>query len=669
MLSEARRPSTYRAQAPSTKWQSAVSGWYMRPEFGLLLQAVQASFAQNQLRFCGMAKIEALRDAAPTVLSACAHAGRAPLRSRWGCLAAAGCLRAGLHGQRHCRADCAWAARAARRGGRLPHLRPAVGLPAAERARGRGGAGQVRRRRPRTTPCRSSARAATSLYRNRALQRLTGTRSGRHATLEELFAGEPQSAQAFFRLNRAAERARGARRGVLRSLGRPGRQRRALAAGFGAARRRRRHGRDVEDRLTLWQVTDITRERAREIEAVSGLESTLAFYDGLPQGLLAVAPDGRIAHLNATLAHWLGLRPEAGQHADAARYRLGRRRGADPGRRARRPRVTRLDLDLLREDGRAFPAQLICRGQGRGGVISVLVLDRSDEIRRDEGGSRTPRCSSRGCSSRPRSASPPSMPTAASPAAMRPSCACSPSRAATAPATSPTSLPEADERPAANSRKALQRAVSGRAGRDAGRGLVRPAAASSRAASTSARSARARAAREGAILYVIDATEQKALELKFAQSHKMEAVGKLAGGVAHDFNNVLTAIIGFSDLLLQTHRPTDPAYRDIMNIKSSANRAAGLVRQLLAFSRRQTLQAEVLELGEVLTDLSAPAQPGAGREDRAQDPAGPRPVARQGRQDAVRAGGHQSGRQCQGCHAGRRLPHDPHAQRLASARA
>ena len=75
------------------------------------------------------------------------------------------------------------------------------------------------------------------------------------------------------------------------------------------------------------------------------------------------------------------------------------------------------------------------------------------------------------------------------------------------------------------------------------------------------------AAREAAILYVIDATEQKALELKFAQSQKMEAVGQLAGGIAHDFNNVLTAIIGFSDLLLQTHRPTDAAYNDIMNIK------------------------------------------------------------------------------------------------------
>jgi two-component system cell cycle sensor histidine kinase/response regulator CckA len=117
--------------------------------------------------------------------------------------------------------------------------------------------------------------------------------------------------------------------------------------------------------------------------------------------------------------------------------------------------------------------------------------------------------------------------------------------------------------------------------------------------------AQARKQGEAAVIYVIDATEQKALELKYAQSQKMEAVGKLAGGIAHDFNNVLTAIIGFSDLLLQTHRPTDPAYKDIMNIKQNANRAAGLVRQLLAFSRRQTLQPEVLDLSEVLTDFSA----------------------------------------------------------------
>ena len=101
----------------------------------------------------------------------------------------------------------------------------------------------------------------------------------------------------------------------------------------------------------------------------------------------------------------------------------------------------------------------------------------------------------------------------------------------------------------------------------------------------------------------VDTTENKSLEVQLAQSQKMQAIGQLAGGVAHDFNNVLTAIIGFSDLLLAKHRPTDPAFADIMNIKQNANRAANLVRQLLAFSRRQTLRPEVLSLTDVISDL------------------------------------------------------------------
>src|SRR5690606_8778569 len=86
-------------------------------------------------------------------------------------------------------------------------------------------------------------------------------------------------------------------------------------------------------------------------------------------------------------------------------------------------------------------------------------------------------------------------------------------------------------------------------------------------------------------------------------SQKMQAVGQLAGGIAHDFNNVLTAIIMASDLLLANHRPSDPSFPDIMNIKQNANRAASLVRQLLAFSRRQTLRPEVLNLVDVLADI------------------------------------------------------------------
>ena len=106
------------------------------------------------------------------------------------------------------------------------------------------------------------------------------------------------------------------------------------------------------------------------------------------------------------------------------------------------------------------------------------------------------------------------------------------------------------------------------------------------------------------VLHFIDLTEQKNLERQFTQSQKMQAVGQLAGGIAHDFNNLLTAMIGFCDLLLLRHKPGDPSFADIMQIKQNANRAANLVRQLLAFSRQQTLQPRILDLTDVLAELS-----------------------------------------------------------------
>ena len=108
----------------------------------------------------------------------------------------------------------------------------------------------------------------------------------------------------------------------------------------------------------------------------------------------------------------------------------------------------------------------------------------------------------------------------------------------------------------------------------------------------------------GFTLHFIDVTEQKNLEIQFAQSQKMQAVGQLAGGVAHDFNNLLTAMIGFCDLLLLRFQPGDPSFADIMQIQQNANRAANLVRQLLAFSRQQTLHPRVLNITDVLVDLS-----------------------------------------------------------------
>lgn len=101
-----------------------------------------------------------------------------------------------------------------------------------------------------------------------------------------------------------------------------------------------------------------------------------------------------------------------------------------------------------------------------------------------------------------------------------------------------------------------------------------------------------------------DATELKSLEAQFVQSQKMQAIGQLAGGVAHDFNNLLTAISGHCDLLLLRHDQGDPDYGDLVQINQNANRAASLVGQLLAFSRKQTLRPETLDMRDTLADLT-----------------------------------------------------------------
>ena len=110
---------------------------------------------------------------------------------------------------------------------------------------------------------------------------------------------------------------------------------------------------------------------------------------------------------------------------------------------------------------------------------------------------------------------------------------------------------------------------------------------------------------DGALVAVIsDATELKSLEARFVPSQKMQAIGQLAGGIAHDFNNLLTAIAGHCDLLLLNRDRFDPDYDDLLQIHQNSNRAAALVRQLLAFSRKQTLKTEVLTLESLLEDLT-----------------------------------------------------------------
>jgi two-component system cell cycle sensor histidine kinase/response regulator CckA len=107
-----------------------------------------------------------------------------------------------------------------------------------------------------------------------------------------------------------------------------------------------------------------------------------------------------------------------------------------------------------------------------------------------------------------------------------------------------------------------------------------------------------------ALLSLRDNSEESKLKRQVAQATKMQAVGQLAGGVAHDFNNILTAIIGHSDLMLMRHTPGDIDYDDIQQIKHNSNRAASLTRQLLAFSRQQTLRPQILQLPDIISEIS-----------------------------------------------------------------
>ena len=106
------------------------------------------------------------------------------------------------------------------------------------------------------------------------------------------------------------------------------------------------------------------------------------------------------------------------------------------------------------------------------------------------------------------------------------------------------------------------------------------------------------------LLSLKDDTEESKLKRQVAQATKMQAVGQLAGGVAHDFNNILTAIIGHCDLMMMRHTPGDIDYDDIQQIKHNSNRAASLTRQLLAFSRQQTLRPQILQLPDVIAEIS-----------------------------------------------------------------
>ena len=444
------------------------------------------------------------------------------------------------------------------------------------------------------------------LYANSAYRALSGE-SGMQKlrTVERLFTGSPDVSESVYRLSQAAKS--GGRASEDLRLAPPPNGEGDVA--WYRIRVRPLDGVSREPAI-LWTVSDETREHDRHETFFQDLQHAIDYLDHAPAGFFSCEPDGAIVHMNATLAGWLDY--------DLAQFGLGQLKVDDiiagaggamlttiagrPGEVATR----QFDVDLKLRNGRVMPARIFHKvafsSQGAPGPSRSLVINRSPgEMMKGEEDLRAAEVRfARIFNSTPVAIAA----VDASGLLLRPNAAfarLAPEALKAQPQPSLFNIVAERHHAALNS--ALAEAAEGK-------GEIAPldVALEGAGAARSARlfvSAADPKSDEGAsaTVFALDTTEQRTLQENLAQSQKMQAIGQLAGGVAHDFNNVLTAIIGYSDLLLANHRPTDPSFQDIMQIKQNANRAAGLVRQLLAFSRRQTLRPETLQLNDVLSEL------------------------------------------------------------------
>ncbi len=463
------------------------------------------------------------------------------------------------------------------------------------------------------TGCLLTTQDARILHANRSAYRLMGRDElGDLTTLEEALAGTQAGAEVLFRLARAAQRGRYLSEDVLvpgRGPGGPAndepRWLRVAVKPFGNVDLPEYAGRAV-----LWTLTDITYERHQSEAHRQALESELAAFAGMPAGLLIVDTSGRIQFANATLMRWLG-------HSDAQAVRptnLGEvvsRADHDLLTSLATGRLTapsRVEIDFVTADGALWPATCLAaaRSGEDGGVETLSLVVTAREVDDDHlaalvNGQSELATLFRNAPFGIALIDQEGRMSSANPVFDRLMCRSKNPDSNTAEHVYGLEIDATGQEALT---RALNSAAKGKAALPAIEVAVGKDGEFARRVYIESLGKQAGSKRAPAVIYVTDATEERALGIKFAQSQKMEAVGKLAGGIAHDFNNVLTAIIGFSDLLLASHRPGDHAYNNIPSIRSSANHAAGLVKQLLAFSRRQTLEPEVLQLNELVTDLS-----------------------------------------------------------------
>jgi two-component system, cell cycle sensor histidine kinase and response regulator CckA len=421
--------------------------------------------------------------------------------------------------------------------------------------------------------------------------------------VERVFIGDPGVSEAVYRLLKAAREGRRLQEEVRvggHKAGEPGRWLRMRVRPLGEGKR--------EQRLTVWSLADVTRELERHENVFQELQHAIDYLDHAPAGFFSAEGNGNIVYLNATLANWLdhdlaqvgsgGLKLDdivAGEGAA-----LLTTLAAAPGD----VRTEVLDIDLKTRSGHTLPARLFHKvafgADGVSGASRTLVLNRA----RDDG--TDPQRAAEVRFTRFFHNTPMAI------AAVDQQSKIKRSNALFARVFHPVLKGEGTaDRSILDVVAERDRGVLEAAIRKAGEGQGEIAPVDAALESAGERFARFYVTaikeeerdQEAAIVYALETTEQRHLQGQVDTAQTMELVGKLAGGVAHDFNNVLGAIIMATDFLLNAHKPTDPSFQDIMQIKQNANRAAALVRQLLAFSRRQTLRPEVVDLNESLSDL------------------------------------------------------------------
>ncbi len=441
------------------------------------------------------------------------------------------------------------------------------------------------------------------VYSNAAYLALTGAATALEARpVERVFIGNPDVSEAVFRLLKAAREGKRQQEEVriASTEGTHGRWLRMRVRPLGQSKR--------EAKYAVWSISDITRDRERQEDVFQELQHAIEYLDHAPCGFFSVNAAGDLVYVNATLANWLdhdlaeigsgGLKLTDIVSGDGASLLTSI--PPVPGE----VKTEIFDIDLRMRGGKTMPVRLYHKlafgADGVPGASRTLVISRARDERSD------PQRAAEVRFMRFFDHTPMAIATVdRSGAVVRANARF----AKLAQSLSADGAANKSIFAAVNvrDRNLLVAAINQAA---EGQGDIPPVEAMLDGAKERWGQFFVTAVEEGereteaAIVYMLETTERRTLENQINQSQKMDMVGQLAGGIAHDFNNVLSAIMMANDFLLNAHKPTDPSFQDIMQIKQNATRAATLVRQLLAFSRRQTLRPQVLDLGDALSDLT-----------------------------------------------------------------